>query len=850
MSRRRATHSTGRGPVLARRAILAAALTLAAAAPTASADTTLNIIPHGNQAPGVPWATTPGILPADTQAKMYDRITPLFRNITDDVLKPSTDGTGYYKSAALLAENDPSFVLSETVSGTSPSAGAVSARIKRDVYGIPHIYSDTDAGAIFGAGYAVATDQSLLLNQARNNGFAGLIDMPGVPAINLVLGLFDYKPSKQVVEEATKLQTKSIEAKGAQGKQLLNDIDTYAAGINARLQASGSTAPKVTRSDIYALNAIKAQFLGEGGGEEVDNAQFLDALRRKLGAKQGDKAFEDLRARNDPEATYTTAKAAPNQTDVSVSKPSGMVRLKSGSFKNSFVKLPGAKGSAASVASIGKRQLASNILIVSGSHSATGKPLFVGGPQIGFNYPGLTMEMQLKSPSIDVRGATSAPFPGYMLIGRGADYAWSLTSAGADIIDTYAEKLCGGSKTKYSYKGKCLKMEKVDAGTIEKAGKTTKAVFYRTVHGPVIGYAKDDKTGKQIALSTKRSSYGRETVDQLFNQDLTFGRVKSAKDFVRAAEKTPQTFNSFYASATESAFYTAGAFPLRPQGVNGDLPVDGTGKYEWKGEVAASKHPQVVNPSSGYIVNWNNKPAKDFPAGDDRFGNEGGIQRVDMLKSELARYPKATLANVLAAANAGATEDVRITQLWPTLKAMLAKGKAPDAQAAGLVDVLQKWYDNGGSRVDANLDGNVDSPGAVLLDTAWKKITDAGLCDRLGTGLCRALEGRIARFDLPPSGQYSGWHQYMGKDLRTLLGQKVRGRYHLKYCGDGSVSQCSKELWSALSAAGKAIAARQGADPSKWTEKAATISFSPLPLTTMQYTNKPTGIHQVMAFGQ
>jgi len=837
--------------VLSRRAIVAAALALAAIIPaSASADTTLNIVPHGNEGPGVPWASTPGILPADTQAKMYDRITPLFRNIGDDVLKPSTDGTGYYKSAALLPENDASFVSSETVSGTSPSAGAVSARIKRDPYGVPHIYSDTDAGAVFGAGYAVATDQSLLLGQARSNGVAGLIDLPGVPAINLVLGLYNYTPSAKVIKQATDLQTKSIAAQGAQGKQLLNDIDTYLAGINARYAVASPSTPKFTRTDIYALNAIKSQFLGEGGGQEVDNALFLDSLRSKLGTKHGDEAFEDLRGRNDPEASVTTTKSFPNQTDVSVADPKGLVRLRKGTFKNTFIKLPGAKAAKASAASVGKRQLASNILIVSGSKSATGKPLFVGGPQIGFNYPGLTMEMQLTSPSINVEGVTSAPFPGYMLIGHGTNFAWSLTSAGADIIDTYAEKLCDGSKTKYVYKGKCRTMEKVDAGTIAKGASKVKATFRRTVHGPVIGYAKDEKTGKQVALSQKRSSYGRETVDQLFNQDLTFGRVKSAKDFVRAAAKTPQTFNSFYASATESAFYTAGAFPLRPKGVNGDLPVDGTGKYEWKGELAKSKHPQVVNPASGYIVNWNNKPAKDFPAGDDRFGNEGGIQRVDMLKSELARYPKATLANVLAAANAGATEDVRITQLWPTLKAMLAKGKAPDAQAAGLVDVLQKWYDNGGSRVDANLDGNVDSPGAVLLDTAWKKITDAGLCDRLGTGLCRALEGRIARFDLPPSGQYSGWHQYIGKDLRTLLGQKVRGKYHLRYCGEGSVSRCSKELWSALASAGKAIAARQGADPSKWTEKAATITFSPLPLTTMQYTNKPTGIHQVMAFGQ
>ena len=837
--------------MLSRRAIVAAALALAAIIPaSASADTTLNIVPHGNEGPGVPWASTPGILPADTQAKMYDRITPLFRNIGDDVLKPSTDGTGYYKSAALLPENDASFVSSETVSGTSPSAGAVSARIKRDPYGVPHIYSDTDAGAVFGAGYAVATDQSLLLGQARSNGVAGLIDLPGVPAINLVLGLYNYTPSAKVIKQATDLQTKSIAAQGAQGKQLLNDIDTYLAGINARYAVASPSTPKFTRTDIYALNAIKSQFLGEGGGQEVDNALFLDSLRSKLGTKHGDEAFEDLRGRNDPEASVTTTKSFPNQTDVSVADPKGLVRLRKGTFKNTFIKLPGAKAAKASAASVGKRQLASNILIVSGSKSATGKPLFVGGPQIGFNYPGLTMEMQLTSPSINVEGVTSAPFPGYMLIGHGTNFAWSLTSAGADIIDTYAEKLCDGSKTKYVYKGKCRTMEKVDAGTIAKGASKVKVTFRRTVHGPVIGYAKDEKTGKQVALSQKRSSYGRETVDQLFNQDLTFGRVKSAKDFVRAAAKTPQTFNSFYASATESAFYTAGAFPLRPKGVNGDLPVDGTGKYEWKGELAKSKHPQVVNPASGYIVNWNNKPAKDFPAGDDRFGNEGGIQRVDMLKSELARYPKATLANVLAAANAGATEDVRITQLWPTLKAMLAKGKAPDAQAAGLVDVLQKWYDNGGSRVDANLDGNVDSPGAVLLDTAWKKITDAGLCDRLGTGLCRALEGRIARFDLPPSGQYSGWHQYIGKDLRTLLGQKVRGKYHLRYCGEGSVSRCSKELWSALASAGKAIAARQGADPSKWTEKAATITFSPLPLTTMQYTNKPTGIHQVMAFGQ
>ena len=72
--------------------------------------------------------------------------------------------------------------------------------------------------------------------------------------------------------------------------------------------------------------------------------------------------------------------------------------------------------------------------------------------------------MDLHGPNIHVRGATSAPFPGYMLIGRGPDYAWTLTSADGDIIDTYAETLCGGSKVRYLYKGTCRAMESVDAG--------------------------------------------------------------------------------------------------------------------------------------------------------------------------------------------------------------------------------------------------------------------------------------------------------------------------------------------------------------------------------------------------
>src|SRR4029079_3397270 len=217
---------------------------------------------------------------------------------------------------------------------------------------------------------------------------------------------------------------------------------------------------------------------------------FLDATRYDLGNKAGTRVYQDLRMRNDPETSTTTQRPAPHQTNVPVKKPKSLVRIEEGSFRSSGVTLPGADASAAaSAAGARPHKEASNVLLVDGDRSATGTPIMVGGPQIGYNYPGLTMEMGLYGPTLRARGATSAPFPGYMRIGRGEGFSWTLTSPGADIIDTYAERLCGGSSTKYLYKRKCRKMKTVKAGTITKGDDSVKVRYRTTVHGPVVGYA-------------------------------------------------------------------------------------------------------------------------------------------------------------------------------------------------------------------------------------------------------------------------------------------------------------------------------------------------------------------------
>ena len=64
---------------------------------------------------------------------------------------------------------------------------------------------------------------------------------------------------------------------------------------------------------------------------------------------------------------------------------------------------------------------------------------------------------------------------------------------------------------------------------------------------------------------------------------------------------------------------------------------------------------------------------------------------------------------------------------------------------------------------------------------------------------------------------YGGWHQYMGKDLRTLLGERVRGRFNVRYCGRGNLERCAADLWAAIERGARAAAASQGtSDPARW----------------------------------
>lgn len=794
------------------------------------AGTALNIIPSG-QYGNVPVPTPGGDkFPATQQAQMYDGLTPLFDQVSD------SDLTTYFKSEAIGSLGTDGPGTEEVIPGR-PDITLI-----RDRYNVPHVTAQTYEGGIFAAGWIAAEDRGLLLAQARYNARVAAIDVPGVTAIGLITGLKSFVPSAQTEAEVAK-QTQVLEAAGKEGKAVLADIDTFVEGINYYLQQTGSTQAPFTRNDIYALNALKGQFLGQGGGDEARRTQFLSGLQDRVGAKKGMSIFNDLRQFKNKGVPTTIDGRAPY--GAIPKKPKGNVLIDHDSYQRTSAVPTSAQ---LRLGSPEDPMQASNTLMITKEQSTNGKPLMVGGPQIGYFYPGLTYEIDMNAPGLVWRGATSAPFPGYLLIGRGEDFATTLTSASGDIIDQYAETLCNGSDTMYKYKGKCREMGTFDAGTLGGQPVT----FKTTVHGSVTGYA--TVNGKRVAIASKRSSYGEDVLDLLYNRRLSNGQVHDPKSFFKAASKTPQTFNSFYIDNKNVAEYTAGKLPLRPDDVDPGLLTNGNGKYEWEGYLDPSGHPQGVNPKDGTMTNWNQVVSLGFGSADNEWGRAGSAERVDLLDKNLARLAnkkgKWSLASVTSAMNAGATQDIRAIDTVPLLKRVLKGSQAPSPRAQQMLDLMVSWRNNGGNRLDLDNDGKIDNPGAAVMDGSWTNIANAFMAPRLGDQLDE-LNTLFSRFDLPPSGQYSGWYQYFDRDISALLGRKVPTPFENAYCGKGKLKACQSALWGAIEQSGNEIAAAQGTeDPAAWRSDAVReqIKFSPINLQTMRYSNRPSGIQQVISF--
>jgi acyl-homoserine lactone acylase PvdQ len=748
------------------------------------------------------------------QALLYDALTPLFGTV----------------SARDIQRNFKRAPLGAPVLGGKRERPRSGVTIAHDSYGVAHVTGKTEADVAYGAGWVTAADRGLLLQLIRGPARIAALDVPGLDPLALALSGKSFVPSAEA-EAFLANQLDAVRSQGTVGPKILALVNAYAAGINGYYRAKGIPAARFTANDVVASAALIAGRYGTNGGQEVQNSMFLDALEKRLGTADARRVFADLREANDPESPVSVPGSFAQELPAETS--AGSAVLDDGSFTGSPLATPA---------------FGSNALLVSAKRSETGHPLFVAGPQVGYFFPQFFAEMELAGAGFAVRGAV---FPGIplVLIGRGPDFAWSASSSQADNLDLFVETLCDDD-VHYLYRGQCEPMRRFFAGTLKAQGQPDQEIsYYETTHGPVVGYA--TVGGKRVAISVQRSTRGRELLSTRAFYDLNTGRVTSANDFLSTMNGVEFSFNWFYADDRDIALFSSGRLPIRAAGTDPGLPTIGNGDYDWRGFVPFAGHAQGVNPPSGAILNWNNRPAANVGAADSNF-SYGSVHRVDLLRAVVAGRKKHSLATLTSAMNKAATQDLRAVRVWPIIRAVLQTGTAPSARAEAAASLLDNWRANGSSRLDRTLDGKVDDPGAAVMDAAWPRLADAVMGPVLGplVGRLAALNGRSDDANPGGSAYISGWYGYVDKDLRTLLGREVRGQYSRRYCGAGVLATCREALWAALDAAAAELEKTQGPAPSSWRADAIAerIRFTSGVLPdTMRWSNRPT-FQQLMSF--
>jgi acyl-homoserine lactone acylase PvdQ len=708
-------------------------------------------------------------------------------------------------------------------------------------FGVPHVYGQTRDGAMFGLGYAAAEDRLFFIDVLRHLGRAELTTFAGGAAGNRAMDEEQWAIAPYTEADLQQQVDQLDDLYGADGARTQRDAESYLAGINRYIAEAKLNPTKMPGeyaaigrpqgpeewkpTDIIATASLVGGIFGKGGGRELTQAVLLQSFRARFGEAEGTRLWREWAAYEDADAPTTVrGKRFPYQEPPEGSLTGTHVLPDAGTLEPANTAAGGDDAPTTPSlpldppslveqltsqlgGGLGPRAM-SNALVVSGKRSKTGRPLAVFGPQVSYFSPEILMEQDVHAPGLDARGAA---FPGvnlYVQLGRGRDYAWSATSAGQDIIDTFTVPLCQ-DRDHYSYRGQCLAMEtlqKTNRWTPNAADQTPPGSatlrVQRTKLGIVLARGKVD--GRDVAFTQLRSTYFHEVDSALGFADFNDpAKMRDARDFQRAAAKIGYTFNWLYVDDRDMAYFNSGANPIRPAGITGQLPIPAG--QEWQGTELTAGHPRVIN-GQDYLTSWNNKQALGFAGADSNVFSS--VFRSDMLDQEIeARLGgghKMTLVELVDAMEQAGVTDLRGEKVLPLALEVL--GTPADPQLADAVAKLQAWVADGAHRQDRDRDGTYEHSEAIrIMDAWWPRWMKAEFQPALGAELFGMLTAAHEVDNTPNnhgdhlgSAYQNGWYGYAHKDLATLLGKPVKAPYALRYCGGGDLAACRAALEASL----------------------------------------------------
>jgi penicillin G amidase len=635
-----------------------------------------------------------------------------------------------------------------TIHGTEQVPGLHrSVRVQRDRWGIAHIYAQDEHDLFFAQGFVAAQDRLFQMELWKRAGQGRLAEILGPSAVQRDLNARRLRYRGDMAQE--------YRSYGSDSQEILQ---AFTAGINAYIaairrpghpglpvafQLAGFSPEPWKPEDC--LNRLAAYAMMGNASKELLHAQFV-AL---LGAREATGLFHF-----DPEATLDPAPGI----DFSGLSPALLANI---------------VGSDKRIPFPATTREESNNWTVSGTLTASGKPLLANDPHRVIAQPSLRYIVHLVAPGWNVIGAVEPALPG-VAAGHNEEIAWGFTIFDIDQQDLYLETLNPTDPKLYRTEHGWERMREERESIHVRGAADVNAILHFTRHGPVLW----EEGQRALVLRSVAAEPGSAG----YLGALSLDRARSWQEFERNMPrwKVPPE-NIVYADrAGNIGEHSTGLAPLRTN-FNGLLPVPGTGEYEWSGFVSNAALPHSYNPAAGFIATANQKTIPDaYPyAVGYEWSPPTRFERIqEVLESARREGHKLTVADMEAL-----QLDV-VSLLARRLQVLLRQALGPAASHGGkATELLLHW--------DADL--RTDSPSAALYEVWTVRLRSAVTR--------RALPDRIQSV-LPT------WSLY------PVVLELSEPRAQL--FGAAAIATRDALLRDTLQAAYEELSRTQGADPQQW----------------------------------
>lgn len=466
--------------------------------------------------------------------------------------------------------------------------------VRYDERGVPHIQAGSEADLFRALGYVHAQDRLFQMEIVRRLARGELAEVLGPKLLDVdrlfrTLGIRAYGD-----QWAARLDTKTPTSQALLA--YLDGINQYQDTHSAPLEFDLLGIPK--RPFTPADTASVSGYLAYSFAAAFTTEPMLTQVRDKLGPDYLKVFGIDTAAATPAAAPASAAASAPEKTS--------RLKLQDNDWQtlNRVASL-----SHEALQGLGLPQFeGSNAWAVSGSRTASGKPILSGDPHIAFSAPSVWYEAHLSAPGFELYGHFQALSP-MALLGHNTRHGWSLTMFQNDDIDLVAEKVNPANANQVWVGGQWVDLQTRKETIRVKGAAPVELTLRRSPHGPIITDVYADSLGKTpVAMWWALYESDNPILDAFY--DLAKADTLPAARAAAAKIHAPG-LNVVWANATgDIGWWAAARIPVRPEGVNPSFILDGsTNDADKAGFHPFERNPQEENPPRGFIVSANHEPA-------------------------------------------------------------------------------------------------------------------------------------------------------------------------------------------------------------------------------------------------